>query len=234
MPSSIPVTELIASSMRLIGALASGETATANEINDGLLVLNDLYENWSTERLSVWGAANETFALVPGQATYTIGAGGNFNTVRPVVITDAYCTFSGVDFPIEIVPQDQYNRINLKTMQQPIVEQLLYVNDFPLGLITLWPVPSGANTITLSTGRVLNGPIVATDVLTGPPGFMKAMRFCLALELAPEYGIEPSGVVVQTAADSKGDYKRSNQTDVISRMDDALTVPPVALYQRGY
>lgn len=222
MPSPIAVTTLIASSMRLIGALGSGENPTSEETNDALLVLNDLLENWSTEKLSVWGAANQTFALVPGQATYTIGTGGNFNTTRPVYVDDSYTTFSGIDTPVRSISQEEYNLIPLKTMQQPIVEELLFVNDFPLARITVFPVPNAAATITLSLGRVLASTVVATDTLTGPPGFLKALRFCLAVELAPEFGTEAGATVLQIAVDAKGDYKKSNQTEVVARYDNAI------------
>jgi hypothetical protein len=234
MPSGIVVSDLIKSSMRLIGAIATGETPTAEEANDGLLVLNDMLENWSTETLSVWQTRNTSFNLVAGQATYTIGPAGNFNGTRPIAIGDAYCTFGGVDFPIEVISQEEYNRINLKTMQQPIVERLLYVNEFPLGLITVWPVPTQAIPLVLTAQDNVRSPVALADTLTGPPGFVKALRFCLAVELAPEFGIEAAPTVVTVAADAKGDYKRSNLPEIVAQYDDALVVPQVALYQRGY
>lgn len=234
MPSPILASDLIKSAMRLNGTIATGEPPTSEEANDGLAVLNDMLENWSTEKLSVWGAANESFPMAPGQATYTIGVGGNFNTTRPVRIAAAYNTFSGVDFPIESITQEEYNLINLKSMQQPVVEKLLYVNDFPLGLITLWPVPNQAGPLVLTTDRVLASPVTLATLLSGPPGYLKALRYCLAIELASEFGIETSPTVRQVAADAKADYKRANIMDVTMRCDDALVSPPVALYQRGY
>ena len=234
MPSGIVVSDLIRSSMRLIGAIATGETPTADEVNDGLLVLNDMLENWSTETLSVWGSSNQTFNTAANQSVYTIGPTGNWVTARPQDIDDAYCNFSGVDFPIKVISQEQYNEINLKTMKQPIVERLLYVNEFPLGVVTLWPVPTAAMPLTLTMNRILSFPVLATDTLTGPPGFLKAIRYCLAVEFAPEFGVEASNTVIQVAADAKGDYKRANLPLLVAGYDDALTVPQVALYQRGY
>jgi hypothetical protein len=234
MPSGIIVSDLIKSSMRLIGAIATGETPTADEANDGLLVLNDMLENWSTESLSVWKTRNVSFNTVAGQAQYTIGPAGNFNSVRPIDIDDAYCTFGGVDFPIKIISQEQYNQVNLKTMQQPIVERLLYVNEFPLGVITLWPVPSAVIPLVLTVRDNIQGPVTLGSSLIGPPGYAKALRFCLAVEMAPEFGLEPSATVVQVAADSKADYKRTNLPLVEAQYDPALTTPQVALYQRGY
>lgn len=234
MPTGIVVSDLLRSSMRLIGAIATGETPSAEEVTDGLLVLNDMLENWSTETLSVWGSSNQTFSLVGNQATYTIGPAGNWNTTRPQDIDGAYCTFGGVDFPIEVISQQQYNDISIKSMKQPITERLLYVNEFPLGVVTVWPVPTQNTPITLTMSRVLAFPVAVTDVLTGPPGFLKALRYCLAVEFAPEFGIEASATVIQVAADAKGDYKRANLPLIVSGYDDALTTPQVALYQRGY
>lgn len=222
MPSGIVVSDLIRSSMRLIGAIATGETPTADETADGLLVLNDMLENWSTETLSVWGSSNQTFNLVANQRTYMVGPAGNWNTVRPTGIDSAYCTFSGVDFPIGVISQELYNSIELKSMAQPIVEKLLYVNDFPSGVVTVWPVPSQSIPITLTLSRVLTSPVTATDTLSGPPGFLKAIRYCLAVEFAPEFGVEASPTVLTVAADSKGDYKRSNLPLIESSFDPAF------------
>jgi hypothetical protein len=234
MPSGIIVSDLIKSSMRLIGAIASGETPTADEANDGLLVLNDMLENWSTETLSVWETRNVSFNTVAGQAEYTIGPAGNFNGVRPIDIDAAYCTFNGVDFPIQLINQEQYNQINLKTMRQPIIERMLYTNEFPLGVITVWPVPSQAMPLVLTARDNILAPVTLATTLTGPPGYAKALRFCLAVEMAPEFGLEASATVMQVAADSKGDYKRTNMPIVEAQYDAALTAPQVALYQRGY
>lgn len=234
MPSGIIVSDLIRSSMRLIGAIATGETPTADETADGLLCLNDLLENWSTESLSVWGSSNQTFSLVPGKATYTIGPAGDWVAPRPQSIDDAYMAFSGVDFPVAIISQSQYNGISIKMMAQPITERLLYVNEDPLGVVTVWPVPTQAAPITLSMGRVLSAPVGATDVLTGPPGFLKALRYCLAVEFAPEFGVDANATVLQVATDAKGDYKRANIPLLVSSYDDAITTPQVATYHRGY
>jgi hypothetical protein len=234
MPSGIVATELIASSMRLFGGIASNETPKAADIRDGLVVLNDMLENLSTESLSVWGSSNQTFNTIPGQATYTIGPLGDWDTQRPENIDDAYCTLAGVDFPVHVIDQLAYNSITLKTMQQPLVNRLLYVNEFPLGVVTLWPVPKQEIPITLTMRRLLTFPVQATDVLTGPPGFLKMLRYNHAVEFAPEFGMEPSATVIQVALDAKADFKRANLPEVVATYDGAITSNQVALYQRGY
>jgi hypothetical protein len=234
MPSGVIVSDLIRSAMRLTGAIASGETPTADELTDGLLVLNDMLEDWSTERLSVWGSANETFSTVAGQAKYTIGTAGNFVAQRPLAIDAAYVTLAGVDFPLRTITQLAYNDIPQKTQQQPLPELLLYVNVFPLGEITLWPVPSQIIPITISAGQLLTSPVTLASALTGPPGFAKAIRYSLAVEYGIEFSAPLSGVLAEVAADAKADYKRANLVPVEARFDLALTASPYESYIRGY
>lgn len=234
MPSPIAAVDLIQSSMRLVGILESGETATADEINDGLAVLNDVIEQWTTGTLSIWQTLNESFTLVPGQATYTIGPGGNFNTTRPVRIEGAYCTVQGVDFPIDIIDQLEFNLLSLKSQQEQIGLKLVYTNDMPLGRITLWPVPAAAIPLVLSTSTSL-APIATTSTsIEYPPGGAKALRYTLAVELAGEFGTPVLKTVMDTYRECVADFKRSMKRKVVSQFDQALAAPQYAVWQRGY
>lgn len=233
MPSPITALELIKSSLRLIGVIAYAETPTAEEANDALLTLNDLLETWSTERLSVYGAANESFVTVAGLATYTIGPGGNWNTTRPVRISGAYCTFGGVDFGIREWGQEQYNGVRLKTQQQDIVERYLFINDLPLGRVTLWPVPSSIMPIVLSTDRVLTAAAALATSLSFPPGYALALKHALAIMLAPEYGATIGAEIAQVAKESKANIKRANREPRRMTFDSMLTTDGPAIWQTG-
>ena len=222
MPSPTAAIDLITRAMKLAQILEVGETPTAEESTDALATLNDILENWDTEPLSLWGNANDVVNTVAGQATYTIGPGGNFNIDRPVRVNAAYVTVGGVDFTVEIIGQSQFNGINLKTQQQPIPYKMLYVAEFPLGLITLWPVPSQVVPLTLSMDRLLTQiPTIATTI-NYPPGAAKALRYQLAVELRSEYGLGVDPVMASIGADAKADYKRANKQPVVAGYDGAL------------
>lgn len=233
MPSPTTAGALITSSLRLIGAIATGETPTAAELNDGISSLNDLLENWSTQNLAMYGSAVETFPTVANQALYTIGPAGNWNTVRPVRITDAYCNFNGVDFPVDIIGQTQYDDIGLKTQQQPIIEKLLYVNSNPLGLITLWPVPSGIVSITLNTDRVLTNVTDQSTAMVFPPGYMLPMRYMLGILLAPDYGRTITPEIAGVAQTSFAALKRANKVRRVMTFDGALVDSGPTIWQTG-
>lgn len=236
MPAGIIVSELLSSAMRRAGALASGETASADEINDALLVLNDILENLSTERLSVWAAADLSFTLVPGQSQYTMGPAGNVNVPRPIAVLEGYTTVDGVSFPVTPIDQTKYNLIALKTQPGTIVERMLYVPEYPLGVLTLWPVPDRAVQLTLSAASPLElQNVTLSTALAGPPGFAKMIRYVTALELCGEFQIPPDKLLVQLASDSKADYKRAN-TKILqsSEYDSAIIGYGVSNWRQGY
>jgi hypothetical protein len=127
-----------------------------------------------------------------------------------------------------------YNRIALKSQEQPIIEQMLYVNENPLGFLTLWPVPSNIIPITLSCGRILTSISSLSTELIYPPGYSKALRYSLAVHLAAEYGMVPAIDVATIARDSKGNIKNANMTPPVMALDGILTGDGPAIWQRGY
>jgi hypothetical protein len=50
------------------------------------------------------------------------------------------------------------------------------------------PVPSAADTLVLYTWQQLSRFAATSDTFDLPPGYARAIRYNLALELAPEYG----------------------------------------------
>jgi hypothetical protein len=219
--------------MSLAGLIAVGETPTSDEANDALLVVNDVLENWSLETLMIWGFPTQTFNLVGGKTSYTIGPGGDFDTIRPIRIEDAYCKFNGVDFPVEVIDQTKYNLIALKTQQQPITEMLLYVAEFPLGKASLWPVPSQSTTLTLMMQRELTSiPSIAT-MLAFPPGYLMALRYAIAVSLAREYGRQLAKDIYIAANSAKADIKRMNRQPRTVKFDGVLTSDGPSIWQTG-
>jgi len=220
--------------MRLATILASGETATADEATDGLKSLNDILENWSLENLAVWQTDNFTGALTPGQSTYTIGPGGDFNTTRPIRIGLSYTSVNGADFPMTQWGLEEWNSLAVKSIGG-ISQRFVYLNEYPLGQIILYPVPATASTASFAVDRVLTFPLTLASVLSFPPGYEKALRYTLATNLAPEYGVTPPPAVSAIAVSSKADLKRANKKRVVAAYDQTLLGEPAfAYWQRGY
>lgn len=203
--------DLIKGSLRLIGAIETGETPEAAESTDALDILNQLLESLSLSSQGVWNTTTQTFNLVSGQSTYTIGSGGNFNTTAPITISDAYTVQNGVSYPIEIIGQEFYDAIINKTQQSTYPLYLLYQNTAPLGNVILWPVPSAIVPLTMNIsaqfGQIAT---LSTSITTWPPGASRMIRYLLAIDLAEEYGSPITQTLLMKAAEAKADYMRAN------------------------
>lgn len=209
------VRDLIESSLRLIGAIATGETPSAAEESEALLALNGLLEAWSTQGLMIYQSPRLVFPLVGGQQMYTMGVGGNFNTARPMQILNASILQNTADpaneVPIRILETtDEWAEIPLKNTNSSFPTKLYVEWDNPLAKLYVWPIPFEASSLVLYTHQPFTAfPDAATTVAL-PPGYARSLRYNLALELAPEYGKEPSALVLRTAEDTKADIMRGN------------------------
>jgi hypothetical protein len=218
--------DLIAGSMRLIGVLATGETPSAAEQADALSALNDMLQSWSTENLFIPNVVRESFSLVAGQQAYTMGTGGNFSTTRPVDIDQAFIQDPGSnpisELPVRILTESEWAAIQVKGTQSTYPTQLYPEGTYPLETLNLWPVPSQTCTLVLYTKKLLTGTLVAGDTLSLPPGYSRALRYALALEIAPEYGRTPSDLIVATAAKAVENIKSKNIKPHYLAVDEAL------------
>jgi hypothetical protein len=239
MPSPTTALQIIEDALGLTNAVGADQTLTNDETSDCLRVFNDVLEEGSTQSMFVYGQANQSFNTVAGTATYTIGTGGTWNTVRPERINEpAYATISGVTFPYFSITQAQYNLISLKTQAgggTDINQCYLYVNEFPLGLITLWPVPNAIFAITWSINRILTAITTAAASISFPPGYAKAFKYKLGVELAPLFGKKmaeyPDVAAIQK--ETWGGIKRSNSRPAILNYDIALLNRPTSGYPDG-
>jgi len=215
MSQTIAAIDLIRRSMLLINAVAAGEMPADGDLNDALITLNELLDSWNLQTLAVYNTPVENLVLTPGQATYnwgpTAGPTG-FTSPRPIFIHNATCVRAGITTPVEVITQDQYDAITLKSTSQSLVEKVLYINDFPLGKLTCYPVPSEAVTLSLNTSTQIVGPVTLQSVIALPPGYLRAIRYCLAVELWPEYSNSTTDIntVKLIAAAAFGKVKVAN------------------------
>ena len=231
MPSPISAYDLIASAFRKIGVLEAGETMAAGDGATGLQALNDVIETWNIEGLSLVGSLPVTFSTVAAQNTYTLGTGGNWSGQRPASITSAYCSVNGVDFPIGIWTLEEWMALPLKTLQQAIIERLVYVNAYPLGQVILYPTPSSVVTVTLNYESAISQVASVNTTLTLAPGYARALQYAVGQELQAEYG---GSDVTAYARATKAILKRANRSSPVSSFDPTLTGGGVFIGARGY
>lgn len=193
---------IIKKSLQKIGALVKSEEPAADESADGLSALNALMASWSNDSLNEYARTLETFSLTSA-ANYTIGSGGNFNTVRPSNIVSATVRSGDIDYVVTVIDDETYNSISYKGLTG-IPEFLNYSNAYPLGVIKLYPRDSGVLSITLLTEKPLTEFASLDTDMSLPDGWERALIYNLALELAPEYNMKPDAYIAKVAQESLG------------------------------
>lgn len=205
--------------LRLLGVLAEGETPSAATSQDALLAMNQMIDSWNTERLSVYAAQDQVFSWPAGEIRRTLGPTGDFVGNRPVLLDDAtyYRAPSGVSYGIKFINQDQYNGIAVKTATSTF-PQVIFVNEtFPDVEMFIYPKPTQVLEWHFISVQELSQPAVLATQLHFPPGYMRAFTYNLAMEIAPEFGVEPSPQVQRIAMTSKRNLKRiNNPNDIMS------------------
>ena len=210
----------------LIGVLAEGQAPTADQLSDGILTMNDMLDSWSTESLIIPAITIEKFTLVPGTARYSIGVGGDFNTARPIsienVTLESQSASPVAEYQLERVNATQWSGIVQKATQTSIPSKVYIEGTSPLDHLNLYPTPNIANKVVIYSLKPLTAITDGNTVLDVQPGYSRALRYNLAIELAPEYGKAVSQEVAMVAADSKGNLKRANMKEHLLETDDAL------------
>jgi len=211
--------------LRLLGVLAEGETPTAQMSEDALVALNQMIDSWNTERLSVFNTQDQVFEWPVGEITRTLGPTGDFVGNRPVLIDDAtYYRDPGtnVSYGIKFINQQQYDGIAVKTVTSTY-PQVCWVNmEYPNITMTVYPKPTRLLEWHIISIEELSQPATLTTELHFPPGYMRAFTYNLAMEIAPEFGVEPSPQVQRIAMTSKRNLKRINNPDDVMALPYAI------------
>ena len=210
--------------LRLLGVLAEGETPSAAVSQDSLMAMQQMIESWNTERLSVFCTQDQVFNWPAGEYIRTLGPSGDFVGLRPILVEDStyYRAGNNVSYGIKFINQQQYDGIAVKTVTSTF-PQVCFVNmGYPDITMTVYPVPTQDLEWHIISVQELDRPVSLATDLNFPPGYLRAFTYNLAMEIAPEFGVEPSPQVQRIAMTAKRDLKRINNPDDIMSLPYAI------------
>ena len=214
----------ITRALRLLGILAEGETPSAAMSQDALTAFDQMVDSWNTERLSVFCTQDQVFTWPASQISRTLGPTGDFVGLRPVLMDDAtyFKAPNGVSYGIKFINQQQYDGIAVKNVTSTY-PQVCWVNmGFPDITLTVYPMPTQELEWHFVSVQELDKPAALDTVLHFPPGYMRAFTYNLAMEIAPEYGVEPAPQIQRIAMTSKRNLKRINNPEDIMALPYSL------------
>lgn len=224
-PPTRTVRQLIQKAYQKISVYASGETVENDDMDDGLMSFQDMLAEWSGDGMLIPIVTQESFPLVSGQATYTIGEdGADVDTVRPDDIVNAFIRDTTYDYPVRVIGQRAFSRFGDKLNSGDRPEYLWYNPTTPNGIISLYRPPVGSYDLFIESEKPLTDGAKLTDKvmleLSIPRYYHNPIVYNLALELAPENGVDPAALVI---------VKAENGKDMIRSLNAANKVNAIAL-----
>jgi hypothetical protein len=221
--------DLLRSSFRLIGTLHEGQGPNLDDITDGLTVLNSMLTTWSVDRLNIFEIRRDVYTLTAGQQTYSIGVGGDFVAARPIRIDRAAVIFSpgGLqpELPLSSLTVRQWEDMTVKSVASTIPTAMYADNAYPLCHLNLWPIPTGALPLVLYTWAALTTGLTSAALdtaLSFPPGYEDAIRYNLAVRLAPEWDKKLRADVLDLARESRVFIQSLNAPAPVLQCDPAI------------
>ena len=179
------------------GITGRGIPPSSTDTQDALADLNDMIDQWNTQRFLVWDMLNTGFTCDGRTTPYTVGPAGEYAmTPRPNRIYSAFVRqlqFVGslqVDTPLKVLDaREEYDRINTKTLASFPMAVFLDTA-LPLGQLYVypWPKPSGMYAVYITTKNCMPQITLQTDMSTFPGGYNAGFKFNLARRLRQAYG----------------------------------------------
>lgn len=164
-------------------------------------------------------------------ATFTVVSinPGDWNLIRPLRIEQATIIWNdplsiqAVDISMAELNDAQYSSIAVKNTPSTFPLYFYDNGNFPLKTISVFPVPNTGSSVRLWLRQPLVNFQDLDQFVQYPPGYERAFTYCLALELAPEFGKTPSPEVLGIAAKSKADLASFNAEPQYMTGDGALS-----------
>lgn len=182
------VSKLINLALKQLGVLAAGGNANANEVADAVDTLRGLLAQWAAERLYIY-KINPIAIDLNGISTYTLS--------EPI---QALSDMAKLDDKDIMMIRDLNNTGTyipvIYTEQQPFWK---------------FQVLEDAKKLEIKT-YVLPVELTAEDEIDLPLKYERPLILSLALEIAPMFGTEPSGLLLKNQANAIALLKRSNST----------------------
>jgi hypothetical protein len=215
--TSIP-TNLVA------GATAAYQVGSGSILTDlqGLLPPNTTVIAFNSGAQTITMSANANGSSI-GLDNFTYTVPGDFPIPRPLRITSGFTRFNTLDYPFEVKStEEEYNSILYKLQPGPWPVMGWWNNQFPYGLLNVYQVPGNGAECHLFTDTVLSN-LTLSSVISMPQGYNRALKWLLAMELAPEYGFEPGPTFMKNVGEARAFMKALNaQPAKVATYDRAL------------
>lgn len=214
------IREFLEKSLRQIKVLAAGESADGDTIQDALLSFNILMDAWNAEGLIRSKGGISSQAITAAQ-TFSF----TNSTIDPSAVygVNHLPDSQTAQRELQILTVEQFQIEMTKTVVTgTYAEKIYFYKDLSGDLKGyLFPTPSGTGTLKFFVQErfTATNSNLSSDFPVELVGYQRALLFNLALEMCPEFGVQPDAVLIKNAEESKAQVMRSNFEPIIINAD---------------
>jgi hypothetical protein len=181
---------------------------------DALEALNNMVSMWGVNLFPPY-VVREYFLMAIGKGSYTIGADGDFDTIRPLSIVNVYLKdktggdfilgetplADSYDYPVRILAAKDWNKISHKhLLGKP--RALYYIPEYPLGVLKFDKNPDQKYAIEFEFCKNFIEFTTLTTAVDLPAEYKEALVYNLAVRLAEDNAIKLPISIYATAKSS--------------------------------
>lgn len=219
--------DIVTDALKKAGILGVGQTALAEDIEDGFNDLNDMIAQWQRKRWLVPYLEDHS-VVSTGAQSYTVGIGGNFNITRPDKLEAAYLrqiqtTGQPVDYILEIIEaRENYSAIPLKSLVA-FTGRIFYDSAYPMGSVYPYPIPNASiYEIHIVVKTQLGQFTSLAQTISLPLEYNAAFKWNLSARMRVSYRLPVDAGIVAMAKDSLNVIRMANTQIPRLRMPGAL------------
>lgn len=224
--------DFITKALRLLNVIDIISTPAPEQLMAGYDILNEMIDDWRTQSALVLIIAPYRHQLLAHKQSYLIGPGGDWDQARPSEITRWSAILDRTANPIIRIPHaramtlPEWQLVAMQTVEGSIPQALYYdrgFNAFGQGTVYVYPVPDNSICdIELWLPMPMVGFAGLTNQYVFPPGYTRAIRYSLAVELANDFPGALTEGVAKVASTSIANIKRNNFRPRYAEFDRAL------------
>lgn len=177
--------QIIEAAMRKIGALAKGQSADSDDINNASMALNSLMALFETDGMPLWKRTTLPITLVASTNTY--------NLLNAVKLAQLNILYTGGATKYPLMPKSLYDFNRLPPTSGGIPNSYYFQPKIQDGTLVIWPTPTATEVVSYSLEAVVqkeyDGFFASGETPDFPPYWTDALIYGLAVRLAPETGL---------------------------------------------
>lgn len=166
--------------------LPRGAALSADQLSDGIDIMNDLINLWQTQGLKLFLTEEIIILLTAGQQMYSLRPAGDVSMSRPLeIISGTYWDQYSNSRPLLKISREEWTRLSNRTVQGT-VNQYFYDPQYDRLNVYLWNIPdttAATGTVHVAIRKQATNVVVSGDSPNFPPEWAIALRWGVADEL---------------------------------------------------